>query len=62
MRSLCLGVAVSVVLLSVSSPSGAVMPPAADDPDWEVVLPDEEEPLPEPGDFWIEAPDEWDAA
>lgn len=24
------------------------------EPDWDFFLPDEEEPFPEPGDFWVE--------
>lgn len=28
------------------------------DPDWDFFLPDDDEAFPEPGDFWIEPPDE----
>lgn len=33
-----------------------------DDPDWDLVLPDDDEPYPEPGDFWIDDDDWEDAA
>jgi hypothetical protein len=32
--------------------------PCTDDAHWEIFLPDEDDPLPEPGDFWIDAPEE----
>ncbi|TWT86264.1 hypothetical protein Mal64_38040 [Pseudobythopirellula maris] len=29
-------------------------PRSLDEPDWEFFLPDDEEPFPEPGDFWFD--------
>lgn len=37
--------------------------PCTDDADWEVFVPDHDwDPMPEPGDFWIEDPEDMRAA
>jgi hypothetical protein len=32
--------------------------PCTDDAHWEIFLPDDDDPMPEPGDFWIDDPEE----
>lgn len=47
--------------MRATTPAAGTAEEFGDDPDWEALLPDDEETYPEPGDFWIEPdePDEW---